>query len=264
MNSSIFDLEKKLISLKSSNLIIAIKAEFEAEGTRIDELSIISYLCTKNKIPLTLKIGGPCAKRDIYEAFQLGANNILVPMVESEFALDFCYRSYNSLIPAFTPLNICPSLSINIESKTGIKNFDSIVKKIKELSIPIKEIVIGRSDLARSFNEKDVNSELIHELSDMVIKKCSKSNINVTLGGNLTKESFQFINSFDLKSLTGFESRKCTFKKSKDLNYNDFNSLINNGLEFELFWLNFKKNMYQKRSEEEINRIKDITERIKN
>ena len=101
MNSSIFDLEKKLISLKSSNLLIAIKAEFEAEGTRIDELSVISYLCTKNKIPLTLKIGGPCAKRDIYEAFQLGANNILVPMVECEFALDFCYRSYISLIPAF-------------------------------------------------------------------------------------------------------------------------------------------------------------------
>ena len=152
MNSSLFDLENKLISLKSSKLLLAIKAEFEAEGTRIDELSVISYLCLKNQVPLTLKIGGPCAKRDIYEAFQLGASNILVPMVESEFAFEFCYRSYKSLIPAFEPLNICPSLSINIESKTAINNFDSILKKVSECTRPIKEIVIGRSDLAKSFN----------------------------------------------------------------------------------------------------------------
>ena len=95
-------------------------------------------------------------------------------------------------------------------------------------------------------------------------EKCFDFDINVTLGGNITIESFQFIKSLDYKSLTGFESRKCTFKKSKDFNYDNFTSLINNGLEFEIFWLNFKKNMYQKRSEEETNRIKDITKRIKN
>ena len=263
MNSSLFDLENKLISLKSSKLLLAIKAEFEAEGTRIDELSVISYLCLKNQVPLTLKIGGPCAKRDIYEAFQLGASNILVPMVESEFAFEFCYGSYKSLIPAFEPLNICPSLSINIESKTAINNFDSILKKVSECTRPIKEIVIGRSDLAKSFNEKDVNSKLIFELSKMIIQKCLDLNINVTLGGNLTNESYQFIKNIDRKSLTGFESRKCTFKKSKDFNYESFTSLVNNGLEFELFWLNFKKQMYQKRSEEEIYRIHDLTKRIR-
>ena len=84
-------LEDRLLNLVSLNSFLAVKAEFEAEGTRIDELSVISYLCLKNQVPLTLKIGGPCAKRDIYEAFQLGASNILVPMVESEFAFEFCY-----------------------------------------------------------------------------------------------------------------------------------------------------------------------------
>ena len=97
----------------------------------------------------------------------------------------------------------------------------------------------------------------------MIIKKCLDLNINVTLGGNLTNESYQFIKNLDGKSLTGFESRKCTFKKSKDFNYESFSSLVNNGLEFELFWLNFKKQMYQKRSEEEINRIHDLTKRIR-
>ena len=36
--------------------------------------------------------------------------------------------------------------------------------------------------------KKDVNSKLILELSEMIIKKCLDLKINVTLGGNLTNE----------------------------------------------------------------------------
>ena len=214
MNSLLSNLENQLLDLKSSKMLLAIKAEFEAEGTRIDELSIISYLCLKNNVPLTLKIGGPCAKRDIYEAFQLGATNILVPMVESEFAIEYCANSYNSLILSFKELNICPNLSINIESKKGIKNIDNILKKIEDLSLPVKDIVVGRSDLAKSLNESDVNSKLILELTRMIIEKCKNSNINVTVGGNLSNKSFEFIKSFDYYDLVAFESRKCTFNNS--------------------------------------------------
>ena len=37
MNKTLIELEKKIISLKSSKRLKAIKAEFEAEGTRIEE-----------------------------------------------------------------------------------------------------------------------------------------------------------------------------------------------------------------------------------
>ena len=50
------ELEGKIKDLKATKLLLAIKAEFEAEGTRIDELAILSELCCKNNIPLTLKI----------------------------------------------------------------------------------------------------------------------------------------------------------------------------------------------------------------
>ena len=138
MNKSLIELENKIISLKSSKKLKAIKAEFEAEGTRIEELAILSHLCTTNSIPLTLKVGGPCAKRDIYEAFQIGANEILVPMVESAFAIEYCAEAFMSLIPNFKDLNICPSLSINIESKKAIENIDSILESIKKLSLLLK------------------------------------------------------------------------------------------------------------------------------
>ena len=43
MSKLIIDLEEKLKKLKSSTNLLAIKAEFEAEGTRIEELSIIFF-----------------------------------------------------------------------------------------------------------------------------------------------------------------------------------------------------------------------------
>ena len=42
MQSSFLELESKLQSLLWSNKLLAIKAEFEAEGTRIDELASLS------------------------------------------------------------------------------------------------------------------------------------------------------------------------------------------------------------------------------
>ena len=91
------ELEIKLINLINTGYLLAIKAEFEAEGTRIDELAILSEICCKNKVPLTLKIGGPSAQRDFYEAFQIGANNILIPRVESRFALENAINMYKSI-----------------------------------------------------------------------------------------------------------------------------------------------------------------------
>ncbi len=261
MNPFLIELEKKIISLKSSQRLKAIKAEFEAEGTRIEELSILSHLCTTNSIPLTLKVGGPCAKRDIYEAFQIGANEILVPMVESAFAIEYCSDAYMALIPNFQSLKTRPLLSVNIESKKAIQNIDSILESIKNLSLPINSIVIGRSDLANSLGEKDVNSELILDLSYMLIKKCREINLKVTIGGNLTRHSYKFINNFD-NNIYAFESRKCTFSNLEPLSQNSFNALINDGLEFELSWLKFKRSLYQDRSEEENFRISKISKRI--
>ena len=96
-------------------------------------------------------------------------------MVESAFAIEYCADAYMSLIPNFQALKICPSLSVNIESKRAIENIDNILETIKKLSLPIKSIVIGRSDLANSLEENDVNSELILNVSYMLIKKCKKN-----------------------------------------------------------------------------------------
>jgi len=255
-----FEMQMKRLSSLSS--FLAVKAEFEAEGTRIDELAILSELCCKNSIPLTLKIGGPTAQRDIYEAFQLGASNILVPMVESKYSLLNCFEMFEKFLPLFKDLTNTPKLFINIESQLALKNINSILKLIEDENLPVETIVIGRSDLSKSLMISDVDNEKMLKICIELLSK--KNNLNVTIGGNLMSKSFAFIRNLSKKGLYAFESRKCTFKTKVLLKKNDFNSLIDSALQFELAWLNCKKNLYGDRSQEENLRIKTIESRLKN
>ena len=263
MNKLFLDLEHSLKRLLVTNNLLAIKAEFEAEGTRIDELAFLSDLCCKHNVPLTLKIGGPTAQRDVYEAFQLGATNIMAPMIESEFAVSNFAKIFLKYYKSFRGLKNNTNLFINIESEKAIDNFDSILDKIVDQKIPIQSLVVGRSDLSASLGINDVNNEKIFDISRLILQKSKKHSLNLAIGGNLTRSSFEFIKSLSKLGLYAFESRKCTFKVKDDFSNKHFNDLILMGLEFELAWLNYKKEIYSIRSQEETLRIRSIESRIR-
>ena len=136
------NLNNSFSKIKTNNDIVAIKAEFEAEGNSLEELTLLSNHCQLFNLPLTLKIGGPQAKRDIFEAIQIGANKILDPMVESVSALEQFIEIFNESFKPFREYCLCPDLAINIESKLSIKNIDEITdfisrnNELKMISIP--------------------------------------------------------------------------------------------------------------------------------
>ena len=118
MNYLNFDilLQKKLVNLKKKYNLYGIKAEFEAEGSSVEDINYLRKITSNANTKLFVKIGGVEAINDIYNCIKIGVDGLIAPMVETKFALTKFIDSINNL-----DLKKVPYLSINIESETGFK-----------------------------------------------------------------------------------------------------------------------------------------------
>lgn len=87
MNALEHKMVETLIDLKENYHVIGIKAEFEAEGTRMEEALRLKEVVTKAGLDLTIKIGGGEAIKDMYDARSIGVKRIVAPMIETPYAL---------------------------------------------------------------------------------------------------------------------------------------------------------------------------------
>lgn len=230
-------IESKILSilteLKENHGVVALKAEFEAEGASFDEVILLKQYASEVGLNLTLKIGGCEAVRDIIDAKKIGVDSIVAPMIETPYAL----KKFISAVTSVYDDVQLPRLFINIETITGVENFDSIQES--ELFDKIDGVVIGRTDLLGSLglSQDDSDINLLLDISDNISKKIQQLGKKIIIGGNISANSYDFLN--DLEFVSNFETRKVVFN-SDVISTSKFSKSVNNAIEFEMLWLENK------------------------
>src|SRR3990167_6791166 len=142
-------LEEKMVilleDLRVNHNVCGVKAEFEAEGTRMDEAMRLKDVVSKAGLGLNIKIGGCEAIKDMLDAISLGAERIIAPMIETPYAMQKFIRAAQ-LIYGERIENV--ELLANIETITAYNNFSDMLA-IPEIKF-LNGIVIGRVDFAGS------------------------------------------------------------------------------------------------------------------
>lgn len=257
-------LEQKLVDLlkrlKESYHVIGVKAELEAEGTRREELMRLKDVIDKvGGLTFTVKIGGCEAVTDLYDAILFGASHIVAPMIESGYAM--------SKFLGIVKYNVADDIrktthfGINLETIYGYQNLQDILKTPGIEMIDF--ITVGRVDLSGSMGiaRDQINCEKIFQITSDVYTQVKKHKMETALGGGIAKEALPFIKRLSNKLLDRFETRKIVFAMPS--NFRKAEEGIIKANEFEVMWLENKREYYGRIFREDEKRIEMIRKRLK-
>lgn len=259
MNTMETRMVELLAELKEKYNVTGIKAEFEAEGTRMEEAMRLKEVTSKARLGMNIKIGGCEAIKDMFDAISLGTERIIAPMVESAYALKKFLNAARIAYPENLRKHV--EFLINVETLTAYKNFEEMLRlpEINQLS----GIVIGRVDMTGSLGmtREDINSPQILEISLKLAERAKTKNLHVVVGGGVSVHSLDFFRKFPPGRLDRFETRKIIFTCPEAL-HNSEEAFLK-AVEFELLWLKNKKEYYEHIYKEDDARIELLERRYR-
>jgi hypothetical protein len=248
-----------LLELKEVYGIAGVKAEFEAEGTRIDELLRLLEITRKANLKFGIKIGGCEALKDLMDAKQIGCNYIIAPMVESDYA---CLKFATSINKIFTLEEKKDTIFLlNIETINALNSLDKILKIIIE-NKNVNGIVFGRSDfcLSKGLSKNDINKKEILKNVSFVAERCRENNLDFVVGGGISRDSINFLKHLIQIKLNRFETRKIIFNK-ECIKLKNLYKAFTLALKFEILYLQNKRDYYRGIVKEDKLRIQDLKKR---
>ncbi len=257
--------EKKMVELlrygKEYGGVVAAKAEFEAEGTRTDELLRLLEISNKAGVGLALKIGGCEAIRDLLEAKQFGVRYIIAPMVETPYALSKYISAKQKVFKG--PEQSDVTFLFNIETTTSFENIEPM------LDLAAKRpgcdgVVFGRVDFCGSMGlgREGIETEQVTFAGESVARLCRAKGLQFVVGGAVSIDALPNLRRFHAVHLDRFETRKMVFQSSA-LGSEYLSQVLRNAVHFELLWLLNKRDYYGLLHREDQTRIDMLESRWK-
>lgn len=252
--------EKRMLDilreLKSDYGVIAVKAEFEAEGSRTDELVQLNEVVFRADMNLFIKIGGCEAVRDMDQCRILGATGIMAPMIETPFAMSkfisAAKKVYGDEVSEIEWI-------INTETKTCYENIESILDIAEGF---LNTISVGRIDLSGSLgiSREFINSDKIFAITKDLAVRARDRKLIVGMGGGISFNAIPFLVDI-YPYIDKFETRKIVFKALS--NEKQLQKGILLAMEFEILYLQNKCEFYDKMANEDKERLKMLNARLK-
>jgi 2-keto-3-deoxy-L-rhamnonate aldolase RhmA len=259
MNKTERKMVEVLDKLKNDFGAVTIKAEFEAEGTRVDELLRLVDVTRAVGLPLTVKIGGCEAIRDLLESKQIGVRYVIAPMVETGYAASK-YVAAKDIV--YTPdEQEDTDFLLNMETITGFENREAIFEAIAGEN-GADGVVFGRVDFTGSlgWGRQAINEQRTTDFVVQTAELCKLHNKQLVMGGGVSNESIDAIRQVLAVRLDRFETRKVVFDAGTALE-SDIDAALVSAVQFELLWLENKRDYYTGISVEDAKRITMLSAR---